>query len=159
MQVPVEIHDPGIGEHTEVVAQPAFAFIVAILATAEKVGNGIGHGIFYEPRARLLAASVVPVAGARDHLDRCMVELQKSLPRDLPWEVVPGRLELGQQVERRGRKGRGHGGDKLRTKVLKLGNTHDIKMQGITEERAWRGLWFGIRYPGLAKFLENLADF
>jgi hypothetical protein len=34
-----------------------------------------------------------------------MVELKKALPRDLPWEIVPSLLELGQQVERRGRKG------------------------------------------------------
>jgi hypothetical protein len=90
-----EIHDPGIGEHAEVGAQPTLAFIVAILTTAEKVGNGIGYGIFDETRAGLLAAGVVPVTGARDHLDRCMVELQKSLPGDLPWEIVPSLLELG----------------------------------------------------------------
>ena len=70
-----EIHDPGIGEHAEVGAQPTLVFIVAILAAAEKVGNGISHSIFDETWAWLLAASVVPVAGARDHLDRCMVEL------------------------------------------------------------------------------------
>ena len=70
-----EIHDPGIGEHAEVGAQPTLGFVIPVLATVEKVGNSIGHSIFDETRAWLLAASVVSVTGARDHLDRCMVEL------------------------------------------------------------------------------------
>jgi hypothetical protein len=90
-----EIHDPGIGEHAEVGAQPSLAFIVAVLAAGEEVSNGIGNGVFDKARAWLLAAGVVPVAGARDHLDRCMVELKKALPGDLPWEIVPSLLELG----------------------------------------------------------------
>ena len=55
-----------------------------------------------------MAAGVVTVAGADDHLDGFVIEFEEALPGDLPDPLFSAGLELGEQIDRGGWKLSGH---------------------------------------------------